>query len=195
MLAHAAATIGHYAIRQRGTLGGSLAHADPAAQLPLVALALDGEIELRSAAGTRTVPARDFFVSIFTTAMAADELLVAARIPIPVAREGWGFRLFTRRAGDFAIVSVAVTLTLASDGAIARLRLAIGGIGPVPVRAETLAGDIGGRPSPDGFARIGAAVAAAIEIEDSEGVPAVYRRELVAALIPEALADALERAR
>lgn len=195
MLAHAAATIGHYAIRQRGTLGGSLAHADPAAQLPLVVLALDGEIELRSATGTRTVPARDFFVSIFTTAIAADELLVAAHIPIADAREGWGFRLFARRAGDFAIVSVAATLTLGPDGAIARLRLAIGGIGPVPVRVETLAGDIGGRPSPEALARIGATVAAAIEIEDSEGVPAAYRRELVAALIPDALAEALERAR
>jgi carbon-monoxide dehydrogenase medium subunit len=195
MLAHAAETIGHYAIRQRGTLGGSLAHADPAAQLPLVALALDAQIELRSATGTRTVLARDFFVSIFTTAIAPDELLVAARIPIPDAREGWGFRLFARRAGDFAIVSVAATLALGPDGAIARLRLAIGGIGPVPVRAETLAGDIGGTPSPDRLARIGVTVAAAIEIEDSEGVPAVYRRELIAALIPQALTDALERAR
>lgn len=195
MLAHAAETIGHYAIRQRGTLGGSLAHADPAAQLPLVAVALDAQIEVRSATGTRTVAARDFFVSIFTTAIAPDELLVAAHIPIPDEREGWGFRLFARRAGDFAIVSVAATLSLASDGAIARLRLAIGGIGPVPVRAEALTGDISGTPSPDGLARMGATVAAAIEIEDSEGLPAAYRRELVAALIPAALADALERAR
>jgi carbon-monoxide dehydrogenase medium subunit len=194
MLAHAAATIGHYAIRQRGTFGGSLAHADPAAQLPLVTLALDAQIELRSATGTRTVPARDFFVSIFTTAITPDELLVAAHIPIPDAREGWGFRLFARRAGDFAIVSVAATLALGPDGALARLRLSIGGIGPVPVRAETLAGDIN-TPSPDRLARIGASVAAAIEIEDSEGVPAVYRRELVATLIPAALTDALERAR
>ena len=194
MLAHAAETIGHYAIRQRGTLGGSLAHADPAAQLPLVALALDAQIELRSATAARTVPARGFFVSIFTTAITADELLVAAHIPIPNEPEGWGFRLFARRAGDFAIVSVAATLATTADGALARLRLAIGGIGPVPVRAEALAGDIN-TPSPDRLARIGATVAAAIEIEDSEGVPAAYRRELVAALIPEALADALERAR
>jgi carbon-monoxide dehydrogenase medium subunit len=195
MLAHAAETIGHYAIRQRGTFGGSLAHADPAAQLPLVALALDARIELRSATGTRTVPARDFFVSIFTTAIEADELLVAAHIPVADEREGWGFRLFARRAGDFAIVSVAAVLTLAPDGAIARLRLAIGGIGPVPVRAETLTGAIGGTPSPDALARVGATVAAAIEIEDSEGLPAAYRRELVATLIPAALADAVERAR
>jgi carbon-monoxide dehydrogenase medium subunit len=194
MLAHAADTIGHYAIRQRGTLGGSLAHADPAAQLPLVMLALDGEIELRSATGTRTVPARDFFVSIFTTAMAPDELLIATRIPIPDAREGWGFRLFARRAGDFAIASVAATLALGPDGTFVRLRLAVGGIGPVPVRAEALAGDVN-TPSPDRLAHIGETVAAAIEIEDSEGVPAAYRRELVAALVPAALTDALERAR
>jgi CO/xanthine dehydrogenase FAD-binding subunit len=195
MLAHAAATIGHYAIRQRGTIGGSLAHADPAAQLPLVALALDGEVMLRSMAGTRSMPARNFFVSIFTTAMEPDELLIAVRIPIPDAHEGWGFRLFARRSGDFAIVSVSAMLAIAADGAITRMRLAVGGIGPVPVRAEALAGDIGGTPSHDMFARIGARVAAAVEIDGSEGVPAAYRRELVAALIPAALADAVERAR
>ena len=143
MLAHAAETIGHYAIRKRGTIGGSLAHADPAAQLPLVALALDAEMEIHSARGIRMVPARDFFLSIFTTILDPDELLVAIHVPLSPPQEGWGFRLFNRRAGDFAIVSVAATLARGADGAVAGLRLAIGGIGPVPVRAEQLvAGDL-----------------------------------------------------
>ena len=94
-----------------GRIGGSLAHADPAAQLPMVALALDASMEIACAEGRRLVPAAEFFVSIFTTALQPDELLTAVHIPLPVShkdrREGWGFRLFARRAGDFALVLVA----------------------------------------------------------------------------------------
>src|SRR5579871_1043451 len=106
MLAHAAGTIGHYAIRQRGTLGGSLAHADPAAQLPLAAVTLDATIEIASTSGGRLIAARDFFASIFTTVLEPHELIVAVHVPIARAGEGWGFRLFTRRAGDFALALV-----------------------------------------------------------------------------------------
>jgi aerobic carbon-monoxide dehydrogenase medium subunit len=196
MLAHAAKTIGHYAIRQRGTLGGSLAHADPAAQLPLTALALDAEIELRSTTGTRTVAARDFFLSIFTTVIKPDELLVAVRVPPPRLHEGWGFCLFNRRAGDFAIVSVAATVACAEGGGMDRLRLAIGGIGPVPVRVEDMiSGEIAG-PMEEGWsARVAAATAATVEIEENEQMPGDFRRELVAALTKDALDQALERAR
>ena len=124
MLAHAAETIGHYAIRQRGTIGGSLAHADPAAQLPLATLALDAEFALRSAAGTRTLSAGEFFLSVFTTALEPDELLAAIHVPVARPREGWGFRLFNRRAGDFAIVAVAATVARGEGTAIERLRFA-----------------------------------------------------------------------
>ena len=194
MLAHAAETIGHYAIRKRGTIGGSLAHADPAAQLPLVALALDAEIEIHSSRGIRMVPAGDFFLSIFTTILDPDELLAAIHVPLSPPQEGWGFRLFNRRAGDFAIVSVAATLARGADDAVAGLRLAIGGIGPVPVRAEQLVvGDLAKSLSKDWPARIGAMVADAVEIEDNERVPVAFRKELVAALTREALDQALER--
>jgi carbon-monoxide dehydrogenase medium subunit len=198
MLAHAAETIGHYAIRKRGTIGGSLAHADPAAQLPLVALALDAEMEIHSARGIRMVPARDFFLSIFTTILDPDELLAAIHVPLSSPQKGWGFRLFNRRAGDFAIVSVAATLARGADDAVAGLRLAIGGIGPVPVRAEQLVtGDIA-KPlskslSKDWPARVGALVADAIEIEENERIPVAFRKELVAALTREALDQALGR--
>jgi carbon-monoxide dehydrogenase medium subunit len=195
MLAHAAETIGHYAIRQRGTLGGSLAHADPAAQLPLAALVLDAEIEIRSATGQRTVPARDFFVSIFTTVLHPDELIVAVHVPVTIAREGWGFRLFNRRAGDFAIVSVAGTLRRDNDGSVQDLRLAIGGIGPVPARVESLASrEPAGVASQDWSATIAASIAEAVEIEENERTPENFRRELVAALTKEALDQALETA-
>jgi carbon-monoxide dehydrogenase medium subunit len=181
MLAHAAGTIGHYAIRQRGTLGGSLAHADPAAQLPLVAVALDATIEAASARGRRLIRASEFFSSLFTTVLEPDELLVAVHVPIRAPCEGWGFRLFTRRAGDFALVLVACTLR--RDGARAGTRLAAGGIGPVPVRLALPAGI-------DDAAQ----AAAAATIEDSETISAGYRRELLAVLIRDALGDALERA-
>jgi carbon-monoxide dehydrogenase medium subunit len=195
MLAHAAETIGHYAIRQRGTIGGSLAHADPAAQLPLAVLVLDAEIEIWSALGKRTVPAREFFVSIFTTVIRPDELIVAVHVPMTSRRHGWGFRLFNRRAGDFAIVSVAATLRRADDGTIHNLRLAIGGIGPIPILVETLVtDDFAGRVSKGWSATIAASVAAAVEIEDNERTPVNFRRELVAALTVDALDQALENA-
>ncbi len=195
LLAHAAETIGHYAIRQRGTIGGSLAHADPAAQLPLAALVLDAEFELRSAAGARHIDAESFFVSIFSTALEPDELLAAIRIPLPVRREGWGFRLFNRRSGDFAIASVAATVTRGEGAAIERLRLAIGGIGPVPLRVDDLVPRECASKIGEGWsARIASAVARAVDIEDDERTPIVFRRELVERLTRDALDEALERA-
>jgi aerobic carbon-monoxide dehydrogenase medium subunit len=195
MLACAANSIGHYAIRQRGTLGGSLAHADPAAQLPLVALALDVEVETTSVRGRRTIAASQFFLSMFTTALAPDELLTAARFPIAATHEGWGFRLFARRAGDFALASVAATLTR-SNGRVENLRLAVAGTGPVPVRLESAAARVSTAPVEPAWASgVARAVAATAEIEPNERVPADYRRELVAALTEDALTDALERAR
>jgi carbon-monoxide dehydrogenase medium subunit len=195
LLAYAAETIGHYAIRKRGTIGGSLAHADPAAQLPMVALALDAEMDIRSARGSRVVAARDFFVSVFSTALDPDELLVSVRVPLPPTGEGFGFRLFNRRAGDFAIVAVTATLVRGTNNSIARLRLAVGGIGPVPVRVEHLAVREASHGLSDHWsARIAAAIADAVEIEENERAPVAFRKELVAALTREALDEALGRA-
>ena len=194
MLAHAAGTIGHYAIRQRGTLGGSLAHADPAAQLPLMAVVLDAEIEIASATGRRVVAATDFFHSIFTTALRADELLVAMRIPLPAA-QGWGFRLFTRRAGDFALVAVAVALRMSPQGAIDHLRVAAAGIASTAVRLEAAAPlDDVDPADPDWIVRTADAVAGAADIEENERISAEYRRELLDVLLQGALADARRRA-
>jgi carbon-monoxide dehydrogenase medium subunit len=190
MLAHAAQTIGHYAIRQRGTLGGSLAHADPAAQLPLVAVALDATVEIAAQTARRTVPATEFFSSIFTTVLAPHELLVAVRVPLDKPR-GWGFRLFTRRAGDFALVLVACSLLRTGDG-VAGVRLAVGGIGPTPARLDHAIE--GGRGDTGWIARSAHAVATAAPIEENERVSVAYRRELVEALAHDALADAVERA-
>jgi carbon-monoxide dehydrogenase medium subunit len=190
MLAYAASTIGHYAIRQRGTIGGSLAHADPAAQLPLAALALDATIEVASESGGRQVPASAFFSSVFTTVLEPHELVVAVRVSRRQAGEGWGFRLFTRRAGDFALALVACTLRR-SGGKVEGLRVAAGGIGPTPMLLD------GGWPGVSdevAAARLASAMAAVAPVEDNERIPAAYRRDLLEALIRDALADALERA-
>jgi carbon-monoxide dehydrogenase medium subunit len=124
LLAHAASLVGDPQIRHRGTIGGSLAHADPAADLPMAVVALGGSVELRGPSGTRQVPAGDFFTGYFETCLEPGELLTAVRVPrLPGA--GWGYQKFTRRANDWAIVGAA---------AIAG-RVALANMGPTPLRA------------------------------------------------------------
>ena len=195
VLAHGAASIGHYAIRQRGTLGGSLAHADPAAQLPLLALALDAELLCRSDAGARAVPARDFFQSIMTTALAPNEILAGVRFAKLPPRSGWGFEIFSQRHGDFAIVAVVVLLALDEAGGVARLRVAVGGVAATPVGFdEVTAGFVGCAPTDNWPQALADAVQNACEIEETR-IPAEFRKELVQALTRRAAGAALERAR
>jgi aerobic carbon-monoxide dehydrogenase medium subunit len=124
LLAHSASLVGDPQIRHRGTIGGSLAHADPAADLPMALVVLGGSVELRGPGGTRRVSAGDFFTGFFETCLEPDELLTAVRVPrLPGA--GWGYQKFTRRANDWAIVGAA---------AIAG-RIALANMGPVPLRA------------------------------------------------------------
>jgi aerobic carbon-monoxide dehydrogenase medium subunit len=135
LLARAAPMIGHFQIRNRGTVGGSLAHADPAAEWPAVALALDAELEVRSAGGTRTVGARDFFVSTFTTALEPADLLVAARFPAWGPGCGFAVEELARRSGDFAIAGAVCGVQLA-DGRVTRAAIALLGMGSTPRRAD-----------------------------------------------------------
>ena len=124
-----------------------------------------------------------------------DELLAAIHIPLPRRREGWSFRMFSRRAGDFAIASVAVTVARGEGAAIERLRVAIGGVGPVPLRVDDLVpGECATTLGEGWTARVASAIAGAVEIEDNERIPTVFRRELVERLTRDALDEALERA-
>lgn len=191
-----AATIGHLAIRERGTIGGSVAHADPGAQWPLLALLLGARIDLAASAGRRSVAASDFFIGVFTTAAQANELVTAIALPQLGAREGWGYRAFTRRHGDYAIVAVAATLSLDTNGAIERLRLAVGGIGGVPVLLHAIASEWAGRTiDSDASQEIGRRAAASLEPGDDVQASAAFRRELIEVLTADALADALGRTR
>jgi carbon-monoxide dehydrogenase medium subunit len=151
LLAAALPLIGHEAIRSRGTIGGSLAHADAAAELPAVARALDAEFVVRGPAGERVIPAAQWFEGYLTTARRPDELLVEIRFPTAGQGTGVSFQEVARRHGDFAIVGLAVSLVL-SGGVISDARLAFAGVSDVPVRAaaaeDLLAGE---RPSAELF--------------------------------------------
>jgi carbon-monoxide dehydrogenase medium subunit len=130
--------VGHRQTRNRGTLGGSLAHLDPAAELVSVATALDASVQVRGTKGERTIDFADFAVAYMTTALDPDELLTAARFPIWPPRHGYAFVEFSRRHGDFAIVSAAVLLTEDEAGKITRASVTLGGMGEKPVRAEAV---------------------------------------------------------
>lgn len=193
VLAEAARSIGYYAIRQRGTLGGSLAHADPAAQLALISVLLDAEIHVEGPAGKRTIPASEFFVTVFTTEREADEMITGASFPCRTAGEGWAFAQINKVAGDFALVSAAATMALASDGRIAVVRLAIGAVCDTPLRID--ASPLAARhPDQATFATFAADAVADLPIEGTHHLTAAYRRDATAAMIEQALGMALNRA-
>jgi carbon-monoxide dehydrogenase medium subunit len=194
LLAAALPLIGHEAIRSRGTIGGSLAHADPAAELPAVARALDAEFVVCGQSGERVVPAAEWFEGYLTTSRRPDELLVEVRFPTAGRGTGISFLEVARRHGDFAIVGLAASLTL-SEGAISDARLAFAGISDVPVRAvhaEDLL--VGETPSTELFAE--AARCATDDIDppaDLHG-SSDYRKKVAAALVRRGLRAAADNA-
>ncbi|MBD3680233.1 MAG: xanthine dehydrogenase family protein subunit M [Rhodobacteraceae bacterium] len=193
LLAEAANTIGHYAIRQRGTLGGSLVHADPAAQLPLIAVTLGAEIVLKSVRGLRIVAAQDFFLSIMTVDIAEDEILTSVRFPAMGRSTGWAFDLVSRRRGDFAMASVALALDMDDAGRVSSLRFGIGGVSPVPARLEVVEQAAFGHQLQAGMiAALAAQASAEIDPEDTPQLPATYLRELVDLLSRRSLKKATE---
>lgn len=138
--------IGHFQIRNRGTVGGCIAHADPAGEYPVVALALDADMEVLSTQGTRTVPAGEFFTGLWSTALADDELLVATTFPVWEGRCGFAVEEFARRHGDFALAGAVVAVELDGDDRIARCAIGLIGLGSTPLRApqaEAAATDTG----------------------------------------------------
>jgi carbon-monoxide dehydrogenase medium subunit len=183
LLAAALPLIGHEAIRNRGTIGGSLAHADPAAELPAVARALDAEFVVRSPAGERVVPAAEWFEGFLTTSRRPDELLVEVRFPAAERGTGVSFQEVARRHGDFAIVGLAASLTL-SGGAITDARLAFAGMSDVPVRAAA-AEDllVGESPSAGLFDEAARRATADTDPPADLHGSAEYRKKVAAALV------------
>lgn len=186
--------VAHLAIRNRGTIGGSLSHADPAAELPMMALLLDAKLHAVSASGTRVIAARDFFLDTMTNALDGAELLTEIVLPKLTPRTGWGFEEVARRHGDFALAAVAATLTVADDK-IAQARIALTGVGPTALRATEAEALLAGHALDDGLTkRATDAVREAITPETDLHASADYRRHLAGVLTGRALAAAWRRA-
>jgi carbon-monoxide dehydrogenase medium subunit len=195
LLAAAAGFIGHRAIRNRGSVGGSVAHADPAAELPAVLLALEASVEAESGRGPRVIPADELFTGFLSTSLDADELLTAVHVPAWPAGAGWSFHEFNRRSGDFAIVGVAAVVRLDATGTIDDARLAFLGVDTRPVRAEAAERAlIGARPSAAVWSAAANDAAAELSPTSDFHGPASYRKHLAGVLAERALHDAHQRA-
>jgi CO/xanthine dehydrogenase FAD-binding subunit len=187
--------VAHLAIRNRGTIGGSLSHADPAAELPMLALLLDATLHVVSASGERTVAARDFLLDALTVDLGGGDIVTEIILPKLPPRTGWGFEEVARRHGDFALAAAAVTLTVADD-AIAQARIALTGVGPTPLRAADAETLLTGHALEDGLINraieaVRAVLAPATDLHASSD----YRRHLAGVLTGRALAAAWRRAR
>jgi len=196
-LLHAAMPhIAHVQIRNRGTLGGSLAHADPAAELPAVMVALDARFRLQSARGERWVPAADFYIGLFTTALAPDELLVEIAAPPQPPHSGWSFQEIARRPGDYAIVGVAATVYLDATGRCTEARLVYLSVGEGPTTAHNASAILRWQtPTVEAIAAA-AHTAAYQDVDPLADIHATadYRRHLVEVLGKRALTEAFARA-
>lgn len=190
LVARALPHIGHFQIRNRGTVGGSIAHADPASELPAVALALDAVIEATGPSGTRRLAAEDFFVSTWETALADDEILSAVEFPVWDGRCGWAVEEISRRHGDFALVGTTVGVQV-TDGAVTRSGIALFGVAGTPVRARAAeAALLAGADAAE------AGRVAANELHPSDDIHASgsYRKQVAAVVVRRAILKAMQEA-
>lgn len=196
LLARATPLIGHFQIRSRGTLGGSIAHADPAAEYPAVAVALDASMEVVSSRGCRTIAAADFFAGIWTTSMAPDEILARVSFPAWSGRTGFAIEEFARRHGDFAIAGAALGVEVDASDRIRRCAISLFGVGGLPERAASTETALIGRP----LAEIDAREVGRLATVGLESIPndlhgtVDYRRRVGAAMVARAWTKAAAEA-
>jgi aerobic carbon-monoxide dehydrogenase medium subunit len=186
--------VAHLAIRTRGTIGGSLAHADPAAELPAVMAALDAEIVVQGSGGSRRVRAEDFFVGLFTTSLEPGELVTAIEIPAMASRSGWAFEEVSRRHGDFALAGVAAVVTCDDAGRCTGARIALLSVGDRPMLAANAASMLAGQTPSSEAIEAAAEAAAAQDIDPTSDIhaSAKYRRQLARVLTRRALTRAFK---
>jgi carbon-monoxide dehydrogenase medium subunit len=195
LLLEATELIGHAAIRNRGTVGGSLAHADPAAELPAVLLAYGGSALIQGPQGTRQVAAEELFLTYFTTALAPNEILTEVRFPRWPQGTGWCFMEESRRHGDFAMVGIAVLLTLDATHRCSRVAVVLTGVGGVPYNVAAAAAILVGQvPDETRIAEVAQAAVAGVEPEGDLHASAEFRRHLSGVLTRRALHQAVARA-
>jgi CO/xanthine dehydrogenase FAD-binding subunit len=193
LIAEAYRFVSHHAIRNRGTIGGNLCHADPASELPVVALLLDAIMVLKSTAGERRVSAGDFFKGPFETAARADELLTEVRFRAQPKGEGYAFDEVSQRHGDFALVAAGCTLDV-RDGVCRAARLGYAGVGPHALRVAEAESTLVGQPATEAnFAKAAATAAQHVRPTGDVHADEAYRRDLVRALTGRVLAAALAR--
>lgn len=190
----AARHIGHSAIRNRGTVGGSVAHADPSAEWPLVLTCTGGSIVTEGPGGRRTIPAREFFLGYLTTALLPGELVVEVQFPALPAGAGWSFQEIARRHGDFALVAAAAVVTLDGAGRIGSARLALAGASPAPMLVEAVNILRGERPTEAALRQVAAEAVRDLSPESDLHAPAEYRREVAGVLARRTLTEAVRRA-
>jgi carbon-monoxide dehydrogenase medium subunit len=197
LLARATPLIGHFQIRNRGTIGGSVAHADPAAEYPAVALALDAELEVVSSGGRRTVPASQFFTGIWSTDLAAEEILTGVSFPVWTGRCGFAIEEIARRHGDFAIAGAVVGLELGDDDRVRRCAIGLIGLGSTPERGHAAETEVVGTNLADiEPAEVGRLAMSALEAVPSDlHGSSDYRRRVGAVMVARAWAAASEEAR
>jgi carbon-monoxide dehydrogenase medium subunit len=195
VLAEAARLIGNVRVRTLGTVGGSLVHADPAAELPAVMTALDGRLAVASVSRRRTLAARDFFTGPLTTVLAADEIVTGIDVPALPAH-GWAVEELSRRAGDFAIVAVVALVSLDRRGHVDDARVAFGGVADRPVHAREAEDALRGRePTAETLAGASQVARDALTPSSDAFVSGAYRRHVAGVLCRRALTRAVERAR
>ncbi len=193
LLAEALRHVGHRQTRNRGTIGGSLAHADPAAELPAVCAAYDAVVHVASIRGIRAVPFRDFSLGFMATALAPDEMIAAIELPIWRPGHGFGFHEFARRHGDFALAGAAALLDVGADNVVRRAALALFGVAEQPVRVDAAAAALTGKAIDSTAIQTAAATAWLIEPISDIHAGGEYRRHLAQVLSARALVEAARR--
>ena len=190
LLKAAIAHVAHYQIRNRGTVGGSIAHADPAAEMPGIAVACEAEIAVMGKSGARTIKASNFFLGALTTALQSDEIITELRLPSWPAQRRWGFQEFARRRGDFAMAGVAVYYDLEA-GKADNAHIGVIGIGDKPHRLAAAEAALNGRAVDEAeIEKVAAAASTAVEPQDDIHASAAYRRALVGTMLERALKSA-----
>jgi len=188
LLKAAIAHVAHYQVRNRGTVGGSLAHADPAAEMPGIAMTCDAEIAVVGKSGARVIQAADFFQGALTTALTSDEIIVEVSLPAWPARRRWGFEEFARRRGDFAMAAAAVFYDESEDGKARNAHVGVIGVADRPLRLPAVEEVLNGRTIDQAtIAEAETATSAAVDPQDDIHASAAYRRALVGTMVERAL--------
>jgi carbon-monoxide dehydrogenase medium subunit len=194
LLQAAVTHVAHYQIRNRGTVGGSIAHADPAAEMPGIVVTCDAEMTVVGTSGSRVIAARDFFIGALITSLEADEIITEIKLPAWPARRRWGFQEFARRRGDFAMAAAALFYDQDASGKASNAHVGIIGVGDLPLRLTEVEAVLNGRAIDDAtMARAAEVTSATVNAQADIHASVAYRRSLAGTMVERALRDAVAR--